>query len=390
MKQTMWKRVDIQVSVFMAVVVALLTFSIFMFQYRITYNDTLRSLSDQAQSIYSYVEKRLDTETYKRILSSDDVNHEDYKRTHEMFQRIKDISGVMYLYTAKRNPQGQFVYVIDCLDVSRPDFRYPGDLIEPEIYPDMQRAMNGETILPEHIKDTGWGKIFITYMPIYEGEDVIGVIGIEFEAEHQFNTYRNLRFILPVFIIMFSTAACLISRLLFRRISNPFYRDMSNTDYLTQLKNRNAYQLDMGNRMAGKKEEGTGFILLDLNGLKQINDTKGHDAGDCYITCVSRAYQNMNTREGVMYRIGGDEFVVVMSGADEKRIHDFMERFEQAFLKEAFMPGYSYSWGFAIYDRRTDADLFSTSRRADKYMYLKKQQYYEDREKQESEDDIVG
>ena len=250
MKPSIWRRVDIQVSLFTAIVVALLTFSIFWFQYRITYNDTLISLRDQAEAIYGYVEKRL-------VRTREDMEGDVYKQAHEAFQRIREISGVRYLYTAKMNEDGEFVYLIDCLDQSEPDFRYPGDLIEHEIYPDMQRALDGQKVLPDRIKDTEWGKIFITYMPIYDGEQVLGVVGIEFEAGHQYDTYRSLRLLLPLFILLFSLGACLASRLLFRRISNPFYRDMSNTDYLTQLKNRNAYQLDIGNRIAGKAQEGT-------------------------------------------------------------------------------------------------------------------------------------
>ena len=157
------------------------------------------------------------------------------------------------------------------------------------------------------------------------------------------------------------------------------HRDMSNTDYLTQLKNRNAYQLDIGNRIAGKAQEGTGFILLDLNGLKHVNDTLGHDAGDVYITCVSKAYLNMRTREAVMYRIGGDEFVVVMPDADRDKIQDFMRRFGDMFNREASMPEFTFSWGYSIYDPKADADLYSTCRRADKNMYMRKQQYYKNK-----------
>ncbi|QJU21097.1 GGDEF domain-containing protein [Enterocloster bolteae] len=379
MKPSIWRRVDIQVSLFTAIVVALLTFSIFWFQYRITYNDTLISLRDQAEAIYGYVEKRLDKSTFDLVRTREDMEGDVYKQAHEAFQRIREISGVRYLYTAKMNEDGEFVYLIDCLDQSEPDFRYPGDLIEHEIYPDMQRALDGQKVLPDRIKDTEWGKIFITYMPIYDGEQVLGVVGIEFEAGHQYDTYRSLRLLLPLFILLFSLGACLASRLLFRRISNPFYRDMSNTDYLTQLKNRNAYQLDIGNRIAGKAQEGTGFMLLDLNGLKHVNDTLGHDAGDVYITCVSKAYLNMRTREAVMYRIGGDEFVVVMPDADRDKIQDFMRRFGDMFNREASMPEFTFSWGYSIYDPKADADLYSTCRRADKNMYMRKQQYYKNK-----------
>lgn len=146
----------------------------------------------------------------------------------------------------------------------------------------------------------------------------------------------------------------------------------------------------MKNRIAAKKEKDTGFILIDLNSLKHINDTMGHETGDRYITCISQAYLNMGPEDGIMYRIGGDEFVVVMPGASEERIRGFAGRLEEEFEKLAFMPGLTFAWGAAIYDADTDNDLFSTCRRADKNMYMKKQKFYEDRMKREDGDGIVG
>ena len=148
--------------------------------------------------------------------------------------------------------------------------------------------------------------------------------------------------------------------------------------------------VDMKNRIAAKKEKDTGFILIDLNSLKHINDTMGHETGDRYITCISQAYLNMGPEDGIMYRIGGDEFVVVMPGASEERIRGFAGRLEEEFEKLAFMPGLTFAWGAAIYDADTDNDLFSTCRRADKNMYMKKQKFYEDRMKREDGDGIVG
>lgn len=91
-----------------------------------------------------------------------------------------------------------------------------------------------------------------------------------------------------------------------------------------------------------------------------------------------------------MYRIGGDEFAVVIPGASEEKIRSFAGRLEAEFEKLAFMPGLTFAWGAAIYDADTDNDLFSTCRRADKNMYTKKQKFYEDRMKREDEDGIVG
>lgn len=376
MKNTFWKRVDFQVSIFTAAIVAALTFSIFIFQYQITYRDTLKSLNDQVESIYSYIDEFLDTTTFDNISVREDINNPEYIEMHDLFRQVKEVTGVMYLYTAKQNSNGEFIYVIDGLNSDNPSFRYPGDLIESEIYPDMQRALSGEKVLPDKIKDTEWGKIFITYLPIYDDADVIGVIGIEFEAEHQYMTYRNLRLLLPWFILLFSLIASLISRALFRHISNPFYRDMANTDYLTQLKNRNAYQIDMANLIAMRREHGMGIIAIDLNSLKKVNDTYGHEKGDQYITCISQAFENLKTKEAVMYRIGGDEFVIWVPGADESKIENLMARLKEEFYKLTFSPDLSFSWGYAIYNEQEDDDLHSTYRKADKQMYSKKQEHY--------------
>ena len=133
------------------------------------------------------------------------------------------------LYTAKQNEAGEFIYVVDGLPSDAEDFRFAGDPIEPEIKGDMQRALDGEVVLPDNIKKTDWGKIFITYVPIHDGERVVGVLGIEFEAEHQYNTYRNLRLATPLIVLF----ACLVSAglalVFFRRVSNPTFQDMANT-----------------------------------------------------------------------------------------------------------------------------------------------------------------
>ena len=89
MKSELWRRVDVQVSLFTAVIVAILSYSIFMVQYRITYNDMLRSLNDQVEHIYSYIGERMDMDTFKHISGPGDVQKEDYQKMHDRFQRVR-------------------------------------------------------------------------------------------------------------------------------------------------------------------------------------------------------------------------------------------------------------------------------------------------------------
>lgn len=209
-------------------------------------------------------------------------------------------------------------------------------------------------------------------MPTYKGDEVTGVIRIEFKADHQYRTYQSLGRALPVFILLLSLIACLISRFLFRHTSNPFYRGMSNIDYLTQLKNRNTHRLDVDNSETKKMESRIGFILVSLNSLKHINSILGRGMGDRYTICIFEAYLNTHTGGGVTYRIGGDELVVMMPEATQAGTENLTARLEREFDKLALWPEFTLSWGSIISGEETGDNLLSVRRRVDKNMYMKK------------------
>ena len=121
--------------------------------------------------------------------------------------------------------------------------------------------------MPDQIKETTWGPIFVSYYPIHDEGKVVGVLGIEFDASHQFEAFKQIRIITPLIAIMASLIATIIAVLSFRRISNPRFKDMANTDYLTNLHNRNAFEIDFENLSTHKHN--TGIIITDLNDLKK-------------------------------------------------------------------------------------------------------------------------
>ena len=68
---------------------------------------------------------------------------------------------------------GSLIYVVDGLPSDSDDFRHPGDEIEGEIVPELERALADERVYPTDIKDTGWGYVFVSYYPIHENDQVI-------------------------------------------------------------------------------------------------------------------------------------------------------------------------------------------------------------------------
>ena len=108
-----------------------------------------------------------------------------------------------------------------------------------------------------------------------------------------------------------------VSRVLFRRISNPSFQDLSNTDALTGLKSRTAFEVDLANLQAGHTPPGAGVLLIDLNNLKLINDQLGHRAGDGYLQLAAQALRSGAERGTLCYRVGGDELAALVPGGTE-------------------------------------------------------------------------
>ena len=88
----------------------------------------------------------------------------------------------------------------------------------------------------------------------------------------------------------------------------------ARTDSLTQLGNHRAFHSDLSAELKRRGATGAHFTLMaiDLDGLKRINDTKGHPAGDAHIKGVTVCLRTVIGDEGTIYRTGGDEFMVIL------------------------------------------------------------------------------
>ena len=89
----------------------------------------------------------------------------------------------------------------------------------------------------------------------------------------------------------------------------------SLTDALTGLPNRRRLARDLRERAPGARpERPLGLAFFDLNGFKRYNDAFGHPAGDSLLVLLSRRLAEAVGRDGVAYRLGGDEFCVLLEG----------------------------------------------------------------------------
>lgn len=151
---------------------------------------------------------------------------------------------------------------------------------------------------------------------------------------------------------------------------------ISNTDALTGCLNRHAYETDI-NKLDLKKE--WIYISLDLNSLKHINDTYGHDAGDEMI-CAAAACMTASFGEfGKVYRIGGDEFVVIVTQKPDEL--DAMTKHFDSSVAEwrgKIVDSMTISYG-CVRSLEEDWELVhDIEKEADRRMYASKARYYSD------------
>ena len=157
-------------------------------------------------------------------------------------------------------------------------------------------------------------------------------------------------------------------------------KDISNHDALTRVLSRISFDNDISqlDRQLKENPDETRFAVCecDLNNLKIINDTFGHDQGDLYIINCCKTICNI-FKHSPVYRIGGDEFVAILKSDDYdnldriKHITDDITRSE--IQKECSLAEKkSFAAGFAIYDSTVDKCFNDVIKRADVEMYENK------------------
>lgn len=149
------------------------------------------------------------------------------------------------------------------------------------------------------------------------------------------------------------------------------------TDEMTGLFNRNAYTQDIVKYNNIDNYNNIHIIEFDLNGLKMINDTKGHTAGDEFIIGSAHCIMNVFQKYGKCYRTGGDEFIAIVKCSKEK-FEECMITFKHLInnFKGNYINELSISFGIVHCYEHKDLSFVQMIKLADKLMYEEKDKYY--------------
>lgn len=219
----------------------------------------------------------------------------------------------------------------------------------------------------------------------YEGERYNSVvekrgdylIGILYETAVNDKSNLAVMAVMAAYLIITVVVLYLVvRRLLMARDERDEQIRLSNTDELTGCLNRRAYEDDIHNKLSWTDK--FVYVSMDVDGLKMVNDTMGHAAGDELIkgaaSCMTRCYGE----NGKVYRIGGDEFVAIVFAGDEE-FAQLKKNFDKkiASWHGKHVSSMVISSGYVFSDEKKWDSVYDMAKAADRKMYDEKNKHYE-------------
>lgn len=199
-------------------------------------------------------------------------------------------------------------------------------------------------------------------------------------------TYNSMLYSWGLLILIFSMTLdviLFISQLWREKQEIEKYRLLAVQDNMTMLGNRNAYEIRMKKLIADPPQHIT-FAMLDVNNLKDINDTHGHHVGDQVIYIAAKCLREIFEPIGKCYRFGGDEFCIILTQPCnmQKKLAQFDSLFKIK-SKEAVASTVSYGWAEQTFDENKEGAeelIIAMIKKADMNLYRHKRESKKNKE----------
>ncbi len=364
-----------------------------------------------------------------RTVTPEDEGTEGYETIMRTLTYVQDSVDMRYIYCIRDMGDGTFTFGLD------PTVEDPGEFGSPIVYTDaLYQASQGIPAADDQFYQDAWGTFYSAYSPVFDSHGkVAGIIAVDFDANwynQQLATLTRTTLIVAVLSLLMGggIVMTIITRSQRRiesihgqlnELESTLMQEMGNVpageeqapeehseddasidalekhiqsmqselksqiaqvhghayqDALTGVKSKQAY-LQTVQMLDEKLSSGTAsefaVVVCDVNGLKKINDTLGHQAGDEYIRSSCQMICDIFSHSPV-FRIGGDEFTVILTGRDYENRHQLMHELHRLSVAHIASAQAVVSGGMAEYLPEQDQQMQAVFERADNAMYQEK------------------
>lgn len=161
-----------------------------------------------------------------------------------------------------------------------------------------------------------------------------------------------------------------------RKRAESYLEFLGKHDALTKLRNRSFFDDEL-NRLERKQVQPVALLVIDLNGLKQVNDERGHRAGDALLRRVGEVLGKATAAPATAARIGGDEFAVLIPSGDAHAAETFLATLNELVeLNNQFHSGDPLRFSVGVAVAEPGERLEAALHRADAEMYLQKKDFH--------------
>jgi len=331
----------------------------------------------------------VDGDLHRQLLDPANYTPELYARTVRPLVKFHSADpDIFYVYTMVER-DGKTFFVVDTAasdelvtkrTLRASAYMEPFETLDKEPDPDwLQRIAAGQTyVYPKFLRDE-YGNFLSGHAPIYDSQGrYSGFVGVDFDLQYHLAREARFRVIGIGTLCVALAVALLIGYLAARYDQQVNHRldqqyQISMRDELTQLLNRRGAMASVERALATGASS-YAAIVVDLDGLKTINDNHGHVAGDDFLMRVANAIKASVRDADVCARLGGDEFLVFAAGCDLDAATEIARRVlaRVGTPESAGSPGaYGVSIGICVASP-PDVSYESMYRCADKALYRAK------------------
>lgn len=362
-------------------------------------------------------------------VTPEDEGTEGYENIMRTLTYFQDNIELKYIYCIRDMGDGTFTFGLD------PTVLDPGEFGSPIVYTDaLYKASQGTPAADDTFYEDAWGKFYSSYSPVFNSKgEVAGIIAVDFSAEWYDEQINSLnRTIIIVAILALLLGGAIVITIITRskrkigsihghlnELNSALMQEMGTgnngksgnavddrdddfsmddieqqiqsmqsslrtqiaqvhvqafQDGLTGVKSKHAY-MEVEKSLDDQLDKGAlpdfAIAVCDMNGLKKINDTLGHKAGDEYIKKAANMICEIFSHSPV-YRVGGDEFVIILTERDFNNRTALMYELHAQSVDNIAKNGAVVAGGLAEYIPDKDKHLRDVFNRADGAMYKEK------------------